>query len=122
MSKDMSRLLQDSLVTWEKTAGCDAHTSNAKSVESAPEPMSSVGRIASLLIFPFQGDFSPFYGFGVATPPLGYAPLPKNYFQEELRDARKRGVSINTLSAELKSGRHHDQLCCTRQISLSALK
>ena len=40
---------------------------------------------------------------GVATPPLGYAPLPKNYFQEELRDARKRGVSVNTLSAELKA-------------------
>jgi len=59
----MSQLFQDSLVPWEKTAGCDANTSNAKSVESAPEPMSSVGRIASLLIFPFQGDFSPFYGF-----------------------------------------------------------
>jgi len=48
----MSQLFQDSLVPWEKTAGCDANTSNAKSVESAPEPMSSVGRIASLLIFP----------------------------------------------------------------------
>ena len=36
---------------------------NAKSVESAPAALSSVGRIASLLIFTFQGDFSPFYGF-----------------------------------------------------------
>jgi hypothetical protein len=62
----MSQLFQDSLVPWEKTAGCDANTSNAKSVESAPEPMSSVGRIASLLIFPFRAISRLFTVFGVA--------------------------------------------------------
>jgi hypothetical protein len=32
--------------------GAETQTSNAKSVESAPTALSSVGRIASLLIFP----------------------------------------------------------------------
>jgi len=80
----MSQLFQDSLVPWEKTAGCDANTSNAKSVESAPEPMSSVGRIASLLIFPSRAISRLFTVFGVANSSPGMRPLPKNYLFTKL--------------------------------------
>ena len=49
-----------------------------------------------------------------------YAQLAQ--LREELLNARKRGVSINTLSAELKSRRHYDQLWCTGKVSLQPPK
>jgi hypothetical protein len=115
----MSQLFQDSLVPWEKTAGCDAHTSNAKSVESAPEPC-PVLDVLRLCSFSLSRAISRLFTvLGVATPPLGYAPLPKNYFQEELRDARKRGVSILKRGAQ-KRAASRSALLHSPNISLGA--